>query len=93
MNQITNIGQKRRIIYRLEVVERLDAVLGGKTYEGMGGKATTTHTGLDITSVGLMLDDETLVISVQNTLSEMGEAETDSIATLAVIQKTFRLSK
>ena len=70
-----------------------ELILGGKTYEGMGGKATTTHTGLDITSVGLMLDDETLVISVQNTLSEMGEAETDSIATLAVIQKTFRLSK
>ncbi|MBT4941006.1 MAG: hypothetical protein HON14_17840, partial [Rhodospirillaceae bacterium] len=35
MNQITNIGQKRRIIYRLEVVERLDAVLGGKTYESI----------------------------------------------------------
>ncbi|MBT7953987.1 MAG: [protein-PII] uridylyltransferase [Rhodospirillaceae bacterium] len=35
MNQITNIGQKRRIIDRLEVVERLDAVLGGKTYESI----------------------------------------------------------
>jgi hypothetical protein len=33
------------------------------------------------------------VISVQNTLSEMGEVETDSIATLAVIQKTFKLAK
>ena len=35
MNQITKIEQKRKIIDRLEVIERLDAVLGGKAYESL----------------------------------------------------------
>ena len=35
MNQITQIGQKRKIIDRLEVIERLDAVLGGKAYKSL----------------------------------------------------------
>ncbi|MFT4515121.1 MAG: hypothetical protein ACI89X_003958 [Planctomycetota bacterium] len=66
--------------------------LGGKTYKGFGAKVTTTDSTIEITMIDIPIDGNSVVMTIENTLTEEGKVTPDSAAAMARIQKTFQLT-
>jgi len=66
--------------------------LGGKTYKGVGATVTVADNDLDITMLGMQVGDKTVVLTIQDMLTDDGKIAPDSKAAMAVIAKTFELT-
>ncbi|MGK0264362.1 MAG: hypothetical protein ACI8UD_003023 [Planctomycetota bacterium] len=67
-------------------------VFGSKTYQGTRATMTIGDSDLEVTTIGFDLNGKAVVITIQNMLTDDGKLAPDSVAAMAVIQKTFQLA-